>query len=134
MLLAKIEKKRLSGHGIEISFFPIDLKFKGNFLCTSVIMICLNSAIVLTGNSSSSRWLYFCTVYLCRAKPFEFLNSLPQVKQVEQVEQAEQRESLDRGVIGGVSIADGIIAVFTRFTTFQRAEKRVKIQKNIILT
>src|ERR1044072_9373597 len=100
MLPAKIEKKRLSGHGIEISFFPIDLKFKGNFLCTSVIMICLNSAIVLTGNSSSSRWLYFCTVCLCRAKPFEFLNSLPQV---EQVEQAEQRQSLDRGVIGGVS-------------------------------
>jgi uncharacterized protein YrrD len=56
------------------------------------------------------------------------------VKQVEQVEQAEQRESLDRGVIGGVSIANGRIAVFTRFTTFQRAEKRVKIQKNIILT
>ena len=32
-----------------------------------------------------------------------------------------------------MSIADGIIAVFTRFTTFQRAEKQVKIQKNIIL-
>ena len=85
MLLAKIEKNILSGHGIENNFFPIDLKFNGSFFCISATKICLNSATVLTSNSSSSCWhlLYLCTFYWCWAKPFEFLNSFLQVKQVE---------------------------------------------------
>ena len=81
-ITSKNRKKRLSEHGIEIDFFPIDLKFKGNFLCISETKICLNSVTVLTSNLSSSWfWLYFCIIFLCYAKSFEVLDTLPQVKQ-----------------------------------------------------
>ncbi|CAB4401500.1 unnamed protein product [Rhizophagus irregularis] len=40
-------KKRLFGHGIEIVFFPVLLKFKDNFLCISETKTCLNSATIL---------------------------------------------------------------------------------------